>query len=161
MKCRRCLFLISDTLNVGGKAVVAAAAGSIFASFFSPPPSFSLFTRSSLFLLGDFPFFFLLQAGASLTGTSVKSIVGHATVFLTCVNATLPCRKSSDEASELQRHLVAWRRKAESVTFPSNRPSYSLVWLGMLIFALIFVVQATMSSSLRYFNHVSKKCSKI
>lgn len=85
MRCLRCLFLISDTLKLGGKAVAAGSLFSIVSTFCSAPPP-SPFPSLLTPLFFDF-FFFPFVSWVS--GTSVKSIVCQFSVLplfrLTCI----------------------------------------------------------------------------
>lgn len=85
MRCLRCLFLISDTLKLGGKAVAAGSLFSIFSTFFSAPPP-SPFPSSLTPLFFAFLFF---PFASWVSGTSVMSIACQFSVLtlllLTCI----------------------------------------------------------------------------
>lgn len=68
-KCRRCLFLMSDTLNAGGKLTVS----SVFSSFTST--SVSILAGCSVVFVLSLLFFFFLPLPFCVTGTSVISIL--------------------------------------------------------------------------------------
>lgn len=102
--CLRCLFLISETLKVGGNAAEEDSPVSIFSSLFFSATALSPFSSPLARLFAAFLFFFFLHFLSLVTGTSVKSILTKQFVFgcfVTCSLDSGVCALSLPESQPI------------------------------------------------------------